>query len=313
MSDIDFPQEPPTREITETTQTKTTKTTPTNRWVFVGQIVAAILLMALVSGLLYLIFRKPVAPVPGQGQGGQQGGQQGGASGAGSGSGAGFGSAGVGYPMSRPAAPALPTVQTAYGALTGKPVVDTHKIFPIGSVVTIYSPFSKGYLRMVNDNEGVSPQEHVSVGGAVVQADGKSATDLAAQWIVKAPFKYVPSVRLDNAKYDALYLAEAVPKSKGGEVRFMPSSGVEWSDFLATTINFVDTEFESETDKVVVLGVETALLNDIDEIDRNTHFLMGTDRQGTMMNAVDVGPGPSSAWEVNVVGKVDANGHITYS
>lgn len=216
---------------------------------------------------------------------------------------------GGGYP-SPPSQPGRTNVTTPYGLLNGNLLSDTHIILPIGSVVTIYSPFSKGFLRMVNEKEAQGSTDTVAAGGAVIQANGRSGSDLECQWVVKAPYRYKGAVRLDNAAYDALYWSEMIPKS-GNKVLIMPGVGIEWSDVLVTTLNFVDQKFSQNTDTVVMIGVETALLNDVEHIVGQTHFLMGTTAEGILPDTSNVVAGPNSAWQIRIVGSVN-NGKITY-
>lgn len=206
-----------------------------------------------------------------------------------------------------------PSIQTPYGLLTGNFFSDTQIILPIGSVVTIYSPYSKGFLRMVNANEATSSSDTIAAGGAVIQADGKSATEASSQWIVKPPFRYKGAVRLDCVAYDALYLSQSSPKGDTNKVVIMPGVGVEWSDFIATTANFVDTKFTSESKSAIFIGVETAVLNDIDSIVPETRFLMGTNANGTLPDTSKVITGLSAFWTVNIIGSVDADGTISYN
>jgi hypothetical protein len=199
-----------------------------------------------------------------------------------------------------------------YGPLLGDMLSDTQKIFPIGTVVTLYSPYSKGFLRMVDAHEALSKQS-ASNGGAVVQADGKSGQDPACQWMVKPPYRYQGAVRLDNVAYDTLYLSEAISATTGPEQTItLPGVGVEWSDFIGTTLNFVNRKFSSNTQDVILTGVATALLNDIEHIGAQTHFLVGTNEQGMMMENSTVTPGPTSSWQVKVIGSFDQNDKITY-
>ena len=227
-------------------------------------------------------------------------------------------------PITPPATPTPPnkpseTVETFYGNLNGDVVHDTQVIFPVNSVVTLYSPFAEAYLRMIDATKAVQSPDVIPSGQTTVECTSQDPTAKDAQWIVKPG--YVPtlsdpkaqqvfetifpkSVRLDCLGYDALYLREI--KTVSGPIVFQPGVGEEWANMWSTTVNFVDpSQFGSDNSHVIIIGAMIAAKANVHQVTDEQNLLLGTTKQGSLMSPDHTIPDTYSVWRVQVIGEQD--------
>jgi hypothetical protein len=225
----------------------------------------------------------------------------------------------AGFPMVVPSKPSLPvirTVDTPYGKLTGDVTADTTTIFPAGTIVSIFSPFNNKYLNIVDKSAAITSPNVIELADAVLECTGTDPVkDPKCQWIVRSPNSHERSVRLDNVGYDELYLREFIAPDK--RVIFQPGLGIEWGDMWSTTVNFLapkDPSIGGNTKDVFILGAQVADLklrqtpSGPITLNASTKYLLGTTKEGSLIDADNVSIAPNSMWRIRIIGNLDGAG-----
>lgn len=175
--------------------------------------------------------------------------------------------------------------------------LETQKIFPIGSTVTIRSTASGKLLRFVEEGQTIPNPNVIAESGLVLDALGED-TDTASQWIARGMDKVVaeglkPGVRLQNVKYPESFLKESPnPTGRTPLFSWQPGQGgYLWSPIFAT----------SWQGQVLIVGASIVLEEKIETVNDHLPFFLQATPQGQILAPSKVPLSHWAHWTVKVI------------